>query len=76
MKAATARATRVKTADAVPAALDVTVGPSDGMAGFKRVDVAVSRASDGHLRIQLDVPAHLSASVGNLLAALGVKAGR
>jgi hypothetical protein len=56
MKAAT-KATRVKTADAAPAALDVMLGPSDGLAGFKRVDVAISRQSDGHLRIQLDVPA-------------------
>jgi PAS domain-containing protein len=59
-----------------PAALDVLLGPVDRLAGFKRVDVAISRASDGHLRIQLDVPAYLSASVGNLLAALGVKGQR
>jgi hypothetical protein len=74
MKATALKATRVKTSDA--AALDVMVDPSDCIAGFKRLDVAISRQSDGHLRISLDVPAHLSASVAGLLAALGVNGGR
>jgi hypothetical protein len=66
------KATRVSDA----ATIDLLVGPGDGIVGYKRLDVAISRASDGHLRVQIDVPAHLSASVGNLLAALGVKGQR
>ena len=45
MKAAAVKATRVKTAEAAPAALDVLVGSFDGLTGYKRVDVAISRAS-------------------------------
>jgi hypothetical protein len=73
---ATARATRVKTADAAPAALDVMVGPADGMAGFKRIDCAVSRSPDGSLHVELDIPGKLAPSVAGLLAALGVKGQR
>jgi hypothetical protein len=67
-------ATRAKTGDS--AALDVMLGPSDGMTGFKRVDVAVQPLLGSGLRVEIEVPPHLSASIGNLLAALGVKGQR
>ena len=60
--------------DAAPAALDVMAGPSDGP--FRRVDVSISRTSAGGLDIHVAVPAPLAGSVGNLLAALGVKGQR
>jgi len=37
------KATQIKTADAAPAAaLDIMIGPSDSMTGYKRLDVAIS----------------------------------
>jgi hypothetical protein len=75
MKATAIRApTRAKVSDT--AAVDVMVGPSDGTTGYKRVDVAISRASSGGLHVEIEVPPHLSANVGSLLAALGVKGRR
>jgi hypothetical protein len=73
MKAATAVRTKAtKVSDA--ATLDLMAGPADGP--FRRCDVAITRASDGRLHIEIDVPAAIGQRVGNLLAALGVKAGR
>jgi len=59
----------------VPAAVDVLLGPADGMTGFKRCDVSIHRTSAGRLHVDIEVPPALSASVAGLLAALGVKAG-
>lgn len=68
------KAVRVKTGDA--AAVDVLLGSADGAAGFRRLDVAISRASDGGLRVEVTVLGKLVPAVASLLAALGVKAGR
>jgi hypothetical protein len=65
---------RAKAADA--AALDVLLARPTAWAGFKRVDVAISRTSGGGLHVDIEVPAHLSASVAGFLAALGVKGQR
>jgi hypothetical protein len=46
------------------------------MTGYRRIDCAVSSRSDGGLHIDVEVPAHLSASVGAFLAARKVKVGR
>jgi hypothetical protein len=54
MKATALRATKAtRVSDA--ATIDPLVGPGDGIVGYKRLDVATSRASDGHLRVQIDV---------------------
>jgi hypothetical protein len=53
MKATVLTATRAKSADA--AALDLLVGPGDGVTGYKRLDVAVSRTSAGGLHIDVEV---------------------
>ena len=54
----------------------VLPGSADGAAGFRRLDVAISRASDGGLRVEVTVLGKLVPAVASLLAALGVKAGR
>jgi hypothetical protein len=75
MKATAVRATKAtKVSDA--AMVDLLVGPGDGVTGYKRCDVSICRTAGGGLHIDVEVPAHLSASVGNLLAALGVKGQR
>jgi hypothetical protein len=70
---ATKAPTRAKTSDA--AVLDAMVGPSDGEAGYKRIDVQVRRRFGGSLQVEFEVPPRLAQSVAVLLAALGVKAG-
>jgi hypothetical protein len=52
------------------------IGPNDGVTGYKRCDVSISRVSSGGLHVEIEVPLAIGQQVGNLLAALGVKAGR
>ncbi len=65
------KATKIETPEPM-AALDVIVGAGDGAARFQRVDVAISRASNGGLHVEVGVPDKLTPAVGQLLAALGV----
>jgi hypothetical protein len=67
-------ATRARTADA--AQVDMLVGAADGMTGFKRCDVSVTRGVDGHIHVAIEIPPAIGQQVGDLLAALGVKAAR
>jgi hypothetical protein len=39
------------------------VGPADGAVGYKRIDCAVSRSSDGGLDVELHIPGKLAPSV-------------
>jgi hypothetical protein len=68
------RATRVS--DAAAGALDLLLGPADGMTGFKRCDVSVTRSVDGHVHVEIEIPPAIGRQVGDLLAALGVGAKR
>ena len=52
------------------------VGAASGEAGFRRLDVRISPAPYGGLRVELDVPGQLGPALGALLAALGMKAGK
>jgi hypothetical protein len=65
---------RAKTSDA--ATLDMHIGPGDGVTEFKRCDVSVTRASDGRLRVEIEIPPSIGQQVASLLVALGVKGQR
>jgi hypothetical protein len=41
------------------AAVDVLICLTDGMSGFKRLEVSTSRASNGGLYVEIEVPPHL-----------------
>jgi hypothetical protein len=74
MKPTAVRATKTTKVHDTAAALDLFAGPSAGP--FRRCDVSISRTTGGGLHIDVEVPPHLLASVGSLLAALGVKGRR
>jgi len=40
--------------------------------GYKRCDASVTRASDGRLHVEIEIPPAIGQQVGDLLAALGV----
>jgi hypothetical protein len=50
--------------------VDVLVGPADGIAGYRRIDVEMRAVSGGGLAINLDIPAELAQPVRQLVAAL------
>ena len=59
-----------------PAARTLPYRGDEPSPGTKRRDVSIHRTSAGGLHIDVEMPATLAGSVGNLLAALGVKASR
>jgi hypothetical protein len=76
MKATAGATTKATKVSDCAAAVDVMVGPGDGVTGYKRCDVSIHRTSAGGLHVDIEVPAPLAGSVGSFLAALGVKGQR